>query len=317
MEKIQAALVGSVKPIRSDSGYDITETTIGAKAEELGIENSVRNLNQMEKRLLRIIVLMDQMRETGAMQDFARTIEQPANQLKVLTNQVKELGTWIGNVFIGKFGWAIAYINGFIMTLVELTKILASFVGFENPASGLTEGLEIADDAADGIASGIGSAASSAKELRKTLFGFDALNNIQTPSASSGGGGGGSSLGEVDPAILNALQDYDNLMGKVKMKATEIRDNFMDWLGYTKLINPLTGEISWSLKDGNTRISKIIKILKGFGWAAFAVTMVKIYGAFRNFFTILKTGQATGLTPFMSGFNGLYNILTKTEPRNR
>lgn len=74
MSRIQAALVGSVKPIRSDAGYDITEATIGAKATELGIETSVRNLNQMEKRLLRIIVLMDQMRATGAMQDLARTI---------------------------------------------------------------------------------------------------------------------------------------------------------------------------------------------------------------------------------------------------
>ena len=91
MSRIQAALVGSVKPIRSDAGYDITEATIGRKASELGIETSVRNLNQMEKRLLRIIVLMDQMRNTGALQDLARTIEQPANQIKILKNQVQSV----------------------------------------------------------------------------------------------------------------------------------------------------------------------------------------------------------------------------------
>ena len=188
MSRIQAALVGSVKPIRSDAGYDITEATIGAKATELGIETSVRNLNQMEKRLLRIIVLMDQMRNTGAMQDLARTIEQPANQIKVLKQQVQELGVWLGNVFIGTIGKILPYINGFVMALVAIVKTLAIFVGYTNTGSGLAEGLEEASDAAGGIASGVGGAAKSAKELKKTLMGFDVLNVIQTPSESSGGG---------------------------------------------------------------------------------------------------------------------------------
>lgn len=315
MEKIQAALVGSVKPIRSDSGYDITETTIATKAAELGITTSVRNLNQMEKRLLRIIVLMDQMRETGAMQDFARTIEQPANQIKVLTNQIKELGTWIGNVFIGTLGNALPYINGFVMALVELVKMLATFVGFTNTGSGLTEGLEIADETTDSIASGVGSAAASAKELKKTLFGFDVLNNMQTPTESSGGSGSGSSVGEIDPAILAALEDYDNLMGQVKMKATDIRDRIMSWLGYTKLINPLTGDISWQLREGGTRIEKIWKILKKLVYLYLGTKVVKLFGSLRNLVKILQTGTSTGLTPFASALVGLKETFTKVVPR--
>ena len=34
-------------------------------------------------------------------------------------------------------------------------------------------------------------------------------------------------------------------MEKVKMKATQIRDKIMEWLGFHKKINPLTGETSW------------------------------------------------------------------------
>ena len=257
MSRIQAALVGSVKPIRSDAGYDITEATIGMKAQELGIETSVRNLNQMEKRLLRIIVLMDQMRASGAMQDFARTIEQPANQIKILKNQVQELGVWLGNVFMGTIGAILPYINGFVMALKEIVKTLAFFVGFVNSGSGLAEGLEESSEAAQGISSGVGGAAKAAKELRKTLMGFDVLNVITTPSSSGGGGGSGGSLDTVNPAILAALQDYDNLMNNVKMKANDIRDSIMAWLGYTKIIDPLTGEISWHLNSGYTNIEKI------------------------------------------------------------
>lgn len=306
MSRIQAALVGSVKPIRNDAGYDITEATIGMKAQELGIETSVKNLNQMEKRLLRIIVLMDQMRNTGAMQDLARTIEQPANQIKVLKNQIQELGVWLGNVFIGTIGAILPYINGFVMALVAIVKTLAIFVGYTNTGSGLAEGLQEAETATEGIASGVGGAAKSAKELKKTLMGFDVLNVIQTPSESSGGGGGGGgvSLGTVNPAILNALKDYDNLMNSVKMKATEIRDKIMDWLGFTKIINPLTGEITWKLRDGATRFKTILNILKT---AAAVIAGIKIIGRLRNLITLLATGEKTGLKPFSSGLVGISN----------
>lgn len=195
MSRIQSALVGSVKPIRNDAGYDITEATIGMKAQELGLETSVRNLNQMEKRILRIIVLMDQMRNTGAMQDLARTIEQPANQIKVLKQQVQELGIWLGNVFIGTIGAILPYINGFVMALVAMAKTLASFVGFKSsgkrPTEGLSEDLSGASIGAGGVASGLGKAAANAKELKKTLMGFDVLNVIQTPTESTSSGGGG------------------------------------------------------------------------------------------------------------------------------
>lgn len=307
MSRIQAALVGSVKPIRNDAGYDITEATIGMKAQELGIETSVRNLNQMEKRLLRIIVLMDQMRSTGAMQDLARTIEQPANQIKVLKQQIQELGVWLGNVFIGTIGRILPYINGFVMALVAIVKTLAIFVGYTNTGSGLAEGLQEAETATDGIAAGVGGAAKSAKELKKTLMGFDVLNVIQTPKESSGGGGGGGgSIGSVNPAILNALKDYDNLMNSVKMKATEIRDKIMDWLGFTKVLNPITGEITWQLRDGFTWFKAIVNILKT---AIALIVGIKIIGRLRNLITLLKTGQETGLKPFKSGLVAVTNGL--------
>lgn len=311
MSRIQSALVGSVKPIRSDAGYDITEATIAMKASNLGITTSVRNLNQMEKRLLRIIVLMDQMRNTGAMQDLARTIEQPANQIKILKNQVQELGVWLGNVFIGTIGRILPYINGFVMALVAIVKTLAVFVGYTNVGSGLAEGLEVADDAAQGIASGVGGAAKSAKELRKALMGFDVLNVIQKPSDSSGGGGGGGSpsLNAVNPAILAALKDYDNLMDSVRMKAIDIRDKIMDWLGFIKVINPLTGDTTWKLRNGWTNLKKIGAIIQGLIGLNLFIKLTKLIGGFKNFFNILKTGKSTGLTPFVSGATGLKNIL--------
>lgn len=310
MEKIQAALVGSVKPIRSDSGYDITEATIGQKAAELGITTSVRNLNQMEKRLLRIIVLMDQMRATGAMQDLARTIEQPSNQIKVLTNQLKELKTWLGNVFIGTIGKILPYINGFVMALVQIVKMLAIFVGYTNVGSGLAEGLEIADNTTNDIAAGMGSAVASAKEFKKVLMGFDVLNVIQTPTTTSGAGG--ADIGRIDPAILAALEDYDNLMDSVRMKAIDIRDKIMEWLGFIKIVNPLTGELSWKFTGLSDEAKIVAGIIGGLLGLRLATKLVGFIGKIRNLTTVLKTGKTTGLTPFYSGITGIKNGLVKT-----
>ena len=264
MNKFQSALTGSIRPIRSDSGFDVSDTTIGAKAQELGIERTVGQLNQMEKRLLRIMVLMDQMRNTGAFEDLKRTIDQPANQLKVLKAQLQEVGMWIGAVFVNTIGKVLPYINAFVMTIKELIKMFAIFVGY-NSESPLKDALEVAEEGVGGIDSGLGSAAKKAKELKKTLMGFDVLNVITTPSDTSSGSGSG--VGGIDPKILDSLGEYNSLLENVEMTATKIRDKIMDWLGFTKIIDPITKEISWQLRDGYTNLEKIRDVVVGIGLA--------------------------------------------------
>ena len=50
-------------------------------------------------------------------------------------------------------------------------------------------------------------------------------------------------------------------MDKVRMKATEIRDRIMEWLGFTKEIDPLTNEISFKLGNGYPNLKLIGGIL--------------------------------------------------------
>ena len=303
MEKFQAAVVGSVKPIRDKTGMDITEKTIQQVAKNIGVEKTVGQLNQVEKRLLRIISLQDQLGEIGAIGDFSKTLESPSNQLKVLQQQLQELGVWLGNVFIGTIGKILPYINGFVMALVAMAKALAIFVGYTETKYE-NDPLQIEDttSSVDDLDNSLGGATARAKELKKVLMGFDVLNVITTPTESSGGGGAGSDL-EVDPAILNALKEYDNLMEGVNMKATEIRDKIMDWLGFEKIINEETGEITWKLRDGYTNLEKIFDIAKAIGVALIGSFAIKKIAEFIIFLGNLKKafGQVSGavgkLTP--------------------
>lgn len=242
-QKFQSALSKQVRPIRSTSGYDITQSVLGATASSLGIDRSISQMNELEKRLLVILTLMQQMRNSGAMNDFSRTIEQPANQLRILQEQLQEVGRWIGSVFYGTIGAILPYVNGFVMAIKELVKTFALFVGFEIPDSSGTTGtiLDSYGDSIDNINSGISSAGANtdkatkkAKEWKNVLMGFDVANVLpdqsSSDSGSSGSGGAGGTGGmSVDPRILDALNKYKYLFDDIHMKAIDIRNELLKW----------------------------------------------------------------------------------------
>lgn len=280
--KIQAALTGQIMPIRRESGYDVSKNAVMQKAKDLGLEKTYSELTETEKRLMRIMLLMEQMKRTGAFEDLSRTIESPSNQLKVLQNQLQELKIWLGNVFIGTIGTILPYINAFVMALKELIKMLATLVGFEPIATGTDDILQEATDATADIGANIGGATKQAKEFRRQLQGFDVLNVLKTPSESGGGGGGG--VGGIDPKILDAFGQYTDYLTNAHMKATDIRDAIMDWLGFTKQIDDATGEVTWKLKEGYTRIEKIKDILGTIGGVLLGFKIGKDVLNFANMF---------------------------------
>ena len=270
--KFQAALVGQIMPIRRDSGYDVSKNAVSQKALELGVDRTYNKLTETEKRLIRIMLLMEQMQNTGAFNDLARTIESPSNQLKVLKNQLQEVQIWLGNVFMGTLGAILPYINGFVMAIKELIKMFAIFVGYQPNTTGMADVLQESSGYASGLSDNIGGAGSGldraskkAKELKRQLQGFDVLNVINTPTESStgktGGSGGGAITG-VDPKILDAFDQYKSKLEDVEMRATGIRDKIMDWLGFTKEVNAETGEVTWKLRDGYQRINAIVDLIK-------------------------------------------------------
>lgn len=240
-KKFQSALSKQVRPIRSTSGYDITQNVLGQTAENIGMTKTLSDATELEKRLLVIITLMQQMARSGAMNDFSRTIEQPANQLRVLKEQLSEVGRWLGSVFYGILGQILPYINGFVMAIKEVVKWFALLVGYEIPDSSGDTGTILdgygdewndLNDSISDTSDGIDDANDKAKEFQKTLGKTDELNIIKKPtdtSSSGSSGSGGSSLGSIDPAILSALDKYKYLFDDIRMKAMDIRDSILAW----------------------------------------------------------------------------------------
>ncbi len=220
---------------------------LGATAQDLGISRSISQMNELEKRMLIILTLINQMRNSGAMNDFARTIEQPSNQLRILQEQLIEVGRWIGSVFYGVIGQVLPYINGFVMAIKELIKQFALFVGYEVPnSSGETKTiLDQLGDSTEDVNSGIKDTGGNidknikkAKEWKNVLMSFDVANVLPSQSDTNTNsnknkvsGTGGMT---VDPKILDALKNYDYIFGNVRMKATQIRDTLLKWADIAK-----------------------------------------------------------------------------------
>ena len=292
---LSSAMAGQTKPIRGVTGGDITQATLQTTLDNLGIEAAVNQLSFAEKRLLIIISLTKQL--NASIGDMGRTIESPANQLRVMNEQWERLTRAVGNVFLPILSKILPYLNAILMVLTEIISIIASLVGFKTDDFDYFGGA--VEDAWD-LDEGLKSAGSSAKKLKQGLRGFDKLNVITTPS--SGGGGGGASAGGVNPKIMDAFNsafdEYQNKLKNVKMRATEIRDAIMEWLGFTKIINEETGDISFKLKDGYSNFKLIVGLI---------TTLVG--------FKLVKgiAGLVTGTSKLgkLLGTGGLYNTIKK------
>lgn len=300
MTKLRAGLAGQTEPLR-ELGLDITEQSLRPVAESLGITESIRNMSQAEKTVLRYITVLRQAQI--AQGDFARTMESPANQLRVFNAQVTAFKRNMGNLWQGLLGGILPYINAIMMVINELLKMVAKLFGFEVSSQPVNVSASIG---ADDLASDLGIAGKKAKELKAQLMGFDEINNISLEdNTSSGSGSSSSGVGGIDQRLLDALTGYDNMMDSISNKATELRDKMLEWLGFER-----DDDGTWKLKEGLTNFEKILDVAKTIG---IAIGAWKISSTVTNLLKnlgVLKGKQnfqlAFGLTLLLTGLFAQY-----------
>ena len=286
MQKLQSGLSGaSTRPLRA-FGIDITQSSLSNTLADLGIEKTIGQLNQAEKMVLRYITVIRQ--ASIAHGDFANTLESPANQLRIFQAQCLAFKQNIGNLWQGIYAKWMPYINGILMAINALIKVIGGFFGikFGTSIQSANQGLQAGAGGASKIADGLKDASGSAKDLKEELdlMPWDEIHNIDLGKDSSSSGGGGSSGGGagggggIDQGLLDAMAEYDNLMSSVENKATSIRDKIMDWLGFQKVVNEETGEIEWKLREGYQKIELIRDILEGVIGAIAVAKIGKLIG---------------------------------------
>lgn len=293
VSKLQSALAGQTKPVRF-FGADITQNTLQLTLETHGIDKAVADLSYAEKRLLIVASILEQTEE--AQGDWGRTIESTANQMRIMQQQTERLSRAIGDVFAPVIKAILPVMNAIIMVLTELISMFATWIatlfGYEKE-----DYFAGTSDAVGDLAEGLGVASDNAKKLQSGLRGFDKLNNITTPQETGTSGGGTG----VDASILElynkASEDYLKKLDETKMKATEIRDKIMEWLGFTKLIDEETGKVSFKFER---LTSGTVLGALGVGGTIFA-GVTKIVGLLGKLSSIGGSGAGAGLLGGISG----------------
>ena len=227
MQKLQSGISGELEPLRR-LGYDLSVARLQQEALNLGIEKSVNNMTQAEKSQLRYYAIMTQV--TVAQGDMARTLNAPANQLRILQAQVVQCARALGNIFIPVLNAVLPYAIALAKVLRMVASAIASFFGFKLPEvdySGISAGSSAMGDLADNAgnaAGGLGDASKAAKKLKNNLLGIDELNIISDNPASSaaGGGGGAGGIGGGGGDLGIDLPEYDFLGDLVSSRVDEI-----------------------------------------------------------------------------------------------
>lgn len=214
-QKIQSGFSGELEPLRR-LGYDLSEARLKAIALDLGIQKTFNTMTQAEKAQLRYYAIMTQV--TTAQGDMARTINAPANQLRVLQAQLTQAGRALGNVFIPMLNAVLPVAIAVAKALRVVAAAIAGLFGYDLPAvdySGITAGLDDIAGGFEDIGTNAGKAGGAAKKLKTYLMGFDELNVIDPNQGSGGGGGGGGSAAGLESNWDWDLPVYDFLQGLV------------------------------------------------------------------------------------------------------
>lgn len=324
--RLQSALSGEIEPIRR-LGISISQATLQEYALAHGIDESVISMTEQEKALLRSLVLMEGAGRIGAIGDFAKTLESPANALRVLRQQITQLGRTIGTALLPIIIQIIPWVQAFVEVLTDAIRALATFLGFTMPewetsdwATGITDGASDAEDA-------IGGATSAAKEMKKALLGIDELTILEPSNA---GGSGGVSGGSGWASNLEIPNIWDkNAINEIQTKADEYKEKikeilkvvlavgaaFAAWKISTGLANGIIG-----IQAGVGAIQKAISALVGFGpvqsllsWVSGALAAMTIQfnaagGGISGFLSVAKLIAST-MAPAVTVFTVIISTI--------
>lgn len=221
MQKLQSGISGELEPLRR-LGYDLSQARLEQTALNLGVKESVSAMTQAEKAELRYYAIMTQV--TTAQGDMARTLEAPANQLRILQAQLTQAARAIGNIFIPALNAILPYAIAVVQVIREIANALANLAGFK-----LTDvdysGVNSAAVGAGSLADNLDDAAGAAKKLKQYTAGFDELN-VFAPNTGSGSGAGAGGAGGFD----FDLPAYDFLGDAVQTRIGEIKKMIEDTL---------------------------------------------------------------------------------------
>ena len=301
-QDMSSALVGMSRAV-DKYGINIRASAMQEKLAQLGINKTVKELSQADKALLRTIMILDASKY--AWSDLAETLNSPANQIRMLTANLKKLAMMFGSLFLPILKKVLPYINAVVIALQRLIQTIAKALGIDlssmlSKGGGGSDALSDVLDESEELGENLDEDADSAKKLKNNLLGIDELNiigdnsdqlDLEDMTADS----------LLDQAFLDALEEYQNAwedaFSKLENKAQEIADKIVEWA--KKVWKPIgeawdaVGEkVKAQFKDMVEEVGKLLKdIARDWArvWESDSVekTFEHIFKSFGNIFEMV------------------------------
>jgi phage-related protein len=241
--KLKSIWTGETETLK-DLGVVMTQTNLDQYALNNGFGKTTAKMTEQEKVMLRYQYVTSAL--SNATGDFVKTQDSWANQTRILSLRFEQLKASLGKGFIALFTPILRGFNNLLAGLQKVADGFASFVQMLTGADVSTSMGSISSDiagigddassAADNVGD-IGSAAKkTAKDIEKSLAGFDQINKLTEPtddsSDSSGSTGGTSSgIGSVDlvPDVSGSTSNATSAISDFVNKAKKELDKLRKW----------------------------------------------------------------------------------------
>lgn len=264
--KLKSIWTGETETLK-DLGVVMTQTNLDQYALNNGFGKTTAKMTEQEKVMLQYQYVTSAL--SNATGDFVKTQDSWANQTRILSLRFEQLKASLGKGFIALF---TPILRGFNSLLAGLQKVADGFANFVQMLTGADVSTSmgsissdiagIGDDAssaADNVGD-IGSAAKkTAKDIERSLAGFDQINKLTEPtddSSDSSGSTGGTSSGirsvdlvpDVSGSTSNVSSAISDMADKVKKALEPLKaisfDNLITSLdNLKKAAQPLTDKL--------------------------------------------------------------------------
>lgn len=236
MKNFSSGLSGAAMAVKK-YGMDISVAALQETALGLGVKKNVSDMTQAEKEYLRVITMLQQSKVAWG--DLADTINQPANQFRMLKSNIKQCGLMLSRLFMPVIEKVLPWLNAMAMAVKDLMKHIGDLFGLKFKSIGgssnddTSSSYDDVSDSADNAADSINNAADAQKKFNKQLQGFDKLNNLTTNETSKGDndsdkGNTGDTSGVLSDALINAVEDYEKRWNEAFKSMTSDADKLKE-----------------------------------------------------------------------------------------
>lgn len=231
---LQSGLIGQSRALYK-YGIDITNATLQTYAYKYGIEKAVSEMSQAEKQQLRLLAILDQSKVSWG--DLANTINSPSNMIRQFTNNVKEAGMVLGQLFIPVLQKVLPVINGVVIAIKRLLVSVANLLGIKIDFSSFGQGVSGYNKDLEDTADALDKVGTSAKNAQSGIRAFDKLKVISMPKSSGSGSGVGGAEIDLTKEIMDATAEYEKVWQEAFDK---MQNTAMGWADkIEKLLEPV------------------------------------------------------------------------------